>query len=620
MFNYYFICLEYSVGAIYLIIQNLPRRLRYKKENIVLVGVIPGPKEPKHSINSFLRPLVEELKEFWQGVVINCKFHPLNQIYVRAALTCCACDIPATRKLCGFVGHSALLGCSKCLKQFTYDSSTHKMDFSGYDRDSWPNRTLQVHREQCNKYLSTQTKLQRKSIEKDYGIRYSALIDLPYFNPITFAVVDPMHNLLLGTAKHMIQTWLEKEILNRANFEEIEQTVSKIHTPRDVGRIPTKIASGFAGFTADQWRNWVTIFSPVALKGILPNDHLRCWLLYVRACCLLCTRTITTSDVTQADRYLLEFCKQFALLYGEDRCTPNMHLHLHLKQCLLDYGPVASFWCFGFERLNGVLGRYHTNNQTIEAQFMRKFLSDQQVQSLNIPDEANDMFNFPNNLSGSLKECYNDLHIAQLEALAEKDHLFSDYAIDNLCNSIKLLPPYCKKVLSPTEDQQIYDVYKFLYPDSNITYHSKFYESSKKCLMANEMFTSSNAKERSSVIMAYWPAENLTDHLQSKELQVGMIQRFIKHKIKVIKNNTEQERIHIFCQVEWYMKHDKSNWYGLSAILCRNITYGTAANSYIPIQRIAHRCAYGRLDIVIPPHRFTERALVAIPVHMKYSI
>ena len=138
--------------------------------------------------------------------------------------------------------------------------------------------------------------------------------------------------------------------------------------------------------------------------------------------------------------------------------------------------------------------------------------------------------------------------------------------------------------------------------------------------MANEMFTSSNAKERSSEIMAYWPAENLSDHLQSKELQVGMIQRFIKHKIKVIKSNTEQEKVHIFCQVEWYMKHDKANWYGLSAILCRNITYGTAASSYIPIQRIAHRCAYGRLDIVIPPHQFTERVLVAIPVHMKYSI
>ena len=78
------------------------------------------------------------------------------------------------------------------------------------------------------------------------------------------------------------------------------------------------------------------------------------------------------------------------------------------------------------------------------------------------------MFNFPNNLSGSLNECYNDIHVAQLEALAERDQLFSDYAVDNLSNLIKLLPPYCKKVLSPTEDTQIHDVYQFLYPENNI--------------------------------------------------------------------------------------------------------------------------------------------------------
>lgn len=35
-----------SIGAIYLVIVNLPREERFKKENMILVGVIPGPKEP----------------------------------------------------------------------------------------------------------------------------------------------------------------------------------------------------------------------------------------------------------------------------------------------------------------------------------------------------------------------------------------------------------------------------------------------------------------------------------------------------------------------------------------------------------------------------------------------
>ena len=42
-------------------------------------------------------------------------------------------------------------------------------------------------------------------------------------------------------------------------------------------------------------------------------------------------------------------------------CTPNMHLFLHLKDSITDYGQVHSFWCLAFERFSGVLGSYHTN-------------------------------------------------------------------------------------------------------------------------------------------------------------------------------------------------------------------------------------------------------------------
>ena len=37
---------QYSVGVIYLIVANLPRSERYKLENVLVVGCIPGPKEP----------------------------------------------------------------------------------------------------------------------------------------------------------------------------------------------------------------------------------------------------------------------------------------------------------------------------------------------------------------------------------------------------------------------------------------------------------------------------------------------------------------------------------------------------------------------------------------------
>lgn len=88
-----------------------------------------------------------------------------------------------------------------------------------------------------------------------------------------------------------------------------------------------------------------------------------------------------------------------------------MHLHLHLKDCLLDYGPVHSFWCYGFERYNGVLGRYHTNNQFIEVQIMQKFLREQHVRAVSIEPEASELFSSLNiSDSGCLLEssCNND--------------------------------------------------------------------------------------------------------------------------------------------------------------------------------------------------------------------
>lgn len=89
----------YSIGVIYLTIQNLPREFRYRTDMIVLVGIIPGPKEPRLNVNSYLTPLVLELQEAWEtGFTV---VSPQNiPITVRLALSCVSCDIPASRKVC----------------------------------------------------------------------------------------------------------------------------------------------------------------------------------------------------------------------------------------------------------------------------------------------------------------------------------------------------------------------------------------------------------------------------------------------------------------------------------------------------------------------------------------
>ena len=75
-----------------------------------VVGIIPGPHEPKLQMNSFLETLVKELLDLWKGIRMET---PQGIIEVTAVLLCAACDIPASRKLGGFVGHAAEKGCSR---------------------------------------------------------------------------------------------------------------------------------------------------------------------------------------------------------------------------------------------------------------------------------------------------------------------------------------------------------------------------------------------------------------------------------------------------------------------------------------------------------------------------
>ena len=74
-------------------------------------------------------------------------------------------------------------------------------------------------------------------------------------------IIDPMHNLLLGTAKHFVDTWKETKILHKKDFYDLQEKVDSFTSPSDIGRVPMKIASGFAGFTAEQWKNWTVFYS-----------------------------------------------------------------------------------------------------------------------------------------------------------------------------------------------------------------------------------------------------------------------------------------------------------------------------------------------------------------------
>ena len=106
----------YSTGVIYAIICNLPQDVRFKPENMLILGILPGPNEVKlHRVNHYLSPIITELESLWKGVNLNRTNECPNGKDIRAALIIASCDIPGARKLCGHI--SALASCHRCEKR-----------------------------------------------------------------------------------------------------------------------------------------------------------------------------------------------------------------------------------------------------------------------------------------------------------------------------------------------------------------------------------------------------------------------------------------------------------------------------------------------------------------------
>ena len=177
-------------------------------------------------------------------------------VTIRLALSCVACDIPASRKVCGFLGHTATLGCNKCLKKFS-TSFGQAPDYSGYDRENWPLRSGQSHRQLVQEVLKETTKSAISAAESKNSVRYSVLLSLPYFDPVSYTAIDAMHNIFLGTGKRMFDLWIKSDILSKEDVEELESRIALFKAPAGVGRLPGRIGARYGGFTAKQWKNCI---------------------------------------------------------------------------------------------------------------------------------------------------------------------------------------------------------------------------------------------------------------------------------------------------------------------------------------------------------------------------
>lgn len=219
-----------SVTAILLVCLSLPPEIRYKPENIFLAGLIPSPDPPLDRINPYLVPIVKALLEFWDpGVHFTCTHDFPHGRLVFIALVLVVCDLPGARKLVGFASHRHNYFCAVCW------CTRKEPGYANYEVDEWNRRDYHDWRLHAEKYKDAETAQDADSIFDTSGCRWSALLDLPYFDPSRFVVVDPMHNLFLGLIKEHFH-----EILGFRQQNSKDELVLGIVIPEDPANpVPT---------------------------------------------------------------------------------------------------------------------------------------------------------------------------------------------------------------------------------------------------------------------------------------------------------------------------------------------------------------------------------------------
>ncbi|QRV73333.1 Transposase family tnp2 [Ceratobasidium sp. AG-Ba] len=209
---------NYSVGACYLVINNLPRHMRFLRENISLTILMPGPNEPSsYALDQMLEPLIDDLLQLKQGTNL------LTSI---------------TRAVGGGAGLKSEL--NFCLYSHMRLSSLSVP--AGYDRHAFDFRDP------------------REELDNT-GNRFTALHQIPGWYTSTSSPPDTMHLLYLGATN-----WIVKQILlgpgmlmrrrpgDQAPQDLFNKCLDRMWMPKNFQRLPPKLGQTRGTIKADQWK------------------------------------------------------------------------------------------------------------------------------------------------------------------------------------------------------------------------------------------------------------------------------------------------------------------------------------------------------------------------------
>jgi hypothetical protein len=161
---------------------------------------------------------------------------------------------------------------------------------------------------------------------------------------------------------------------NLAVLQHVRDVIKETDVPSWLDSVPREWGSAAVGTPkADEWRTMATVYFPIALitiwgkEGTDAESRHRLQLLdltmcIVQATWLTCRRSTNEVDQSAYLKCLCTYLFNLKTVVKDADFRPNHHIVLHIYEFLSLWGPVYSWWCFPFERINGMLQRIRTSN------------------------------------------------------------------------------------------------------------------------------------------------------------------------------------------------------------------------------------------------------------------
>ena len=252
-------------------------------------------------------------------------------------------------------------------------------------------------------------------------------------------------------------------------------------------------------------------------------------------------------------------------------------MSLHIRDCIQDYGPTYAFWCFSFERYNGYLGKYQTNNHGIAVTIMKKLISDK-ASMRDLPEELQ--------MKATEDSC-NPKDMRKLWSLRYKKEVTG---LDLEFSCERPLSVFRLSTLTVDEENQVRDLFFQLYGTE--VRISTLAKECKRLSLGNEMVACKTPRLNSySLVLARYPDFSDPQISLRPAMVIGLHQVSVMHQ-----DGTKAS--HFIGKVKWLKPNTNKHFFGQNAnldIWCTD--FDAHAKPFIPAKYISNRVTLIKIDL-----------------------